>query len=40
MTSAAKANLAGPVDEAKAYLDKVSQQWDDVLSRLRSFVEQ
>jgi DNA-binding transcriptional ArsR family regulator len=30
----------GPVDEAKAYLDKVSQQWDEALSRLRSFVEQ
>jgi len=25
--------------DAKAYLDAVSQQWDDALSRLRAFVE-
>lgn len=28
------------VVEAKAYLDTVSRQWDDALSRLRAFVEQ
>ncbi|MEZ2127272.1 MULTISPECIES: ArsR/SmtB family transcription factor [unclassified Sinorhizobium] len=28
------------ISEAKAYLDSVSRQWDDALSRLRSFVEQ
>lgn len=28
-----------PIVEAKAYLDGVSQQWDDALSRLRAFVE-
>lgn len=28
------------ISEAKAYLDGVSRQWDDALSRLRSFVEQ
>jgi DNA-binding transcriptional ArsR family regulator len=28
-----------PVAEAKSYLDAVSAQWDDALSRLRSFVE-
>ncbi|MDH6231185.1 DNA-binding transcriptional ArsR family regulator [Mesorhizobium soli] len=27
------------VAEAKAYLDSVSRQWDDALSRLRAFVE-
>ncbi|PWJ74465.1 ArsR family transcriptional regulator [Pseudaminobacter salicylatoxidans] len=27
------------VAEAKAYLDTVSRQWDDALSRLRAFVE-
>jgi DNA-binding transcriptional ArsR family regulator len=30
---------AEPIDEAKAYLDKVSAQWDDALERLRAFVE-
>lgn len=29
-----------PVDDLKDYLDFVSQQWDDALDRLRSFVEQ
>ena len=27
------------IDEARAYLDRVSSQWDDALSRLRTFVE-
>ena len=27
------------VAEARAYLDRVSAQWDDALSRLRAFVE-
>jgi DNA-binding transcriptional ArsR family regulator len=27
------------LDEARAYLDRVSTQWDDALSRLRAFVE-
>jgi DNA-binding transcriptional ArsR family regulator len=28
-----------PIAEARSYLDLVSAQWDDALSRLRSFVE-
>lgn len=28
-----------PVEEMKQYLDFVSRQWDDALSRLKSFVE-
>ena len=28
-----------PMDEIKAYLDRVSAQWDDALERLKSFVE-
>lgn len=28
-----------PVAEAKAYLEAVSAQWDEALSRLRAFVE-
>ena len=28
-----------PIDEVKAYLDLVSQQWDQALERLKSFVE-
>lgn len=28
-----------PIIEARSYLDTVSAQWDDALSRLRSFVE-
>ncbi|QCI63292.1 ArsR/SmtB family transcription factor [Phreatobacter stygius] len=28
-----------PIGEVRAYLDAVSQQWDDALSRLRAFVE-
>lgn len=28
-----------PVEEAKKYLDYVSEQWDEALSRLKSFVE-
>ena len=27
------------IDEAKAYLDTVSRQWDEALSRLRALVE-
>lgn len=29
-----------PVDELKKYLDGVSEQWDQALARLKSFVEQ
>jgi DNA-binding transcriptional ArsR family regulator len=29
----------GPVDDARAYLDRVSAQWDDALGRLKAFVE-
>jgi hypothetical protein len=28
-----------PIDEIKEYLDLVSQQWDQALARLKSFVE-
>jgi DNA-binding transcriptional ArsR family regulator len=28
-----------PIDEARAYLDLVSRQWDDALARLKAFVE-
>jgi len=28
-----------PIEETKKYLDFVSQQWNNVLSRLKSFVE-
>jgi DNA-binding transcriptional ArsR family regulator len=28
-----------PIAEARSYLDRVSAQWEDALSRLRSFVE-
>jgi DNA-binding transcriptional ArsR family regulator len=28
-----------PIEEIKEYLDFVSQQWDEALSRLKSFVE-
>jgi hypothetical protein len=28
-----------PIDEIKKYLDFVSEQWDQALSRLKSFVE-
>ena len=27
------------LDEARAYLDEVSRQWDDTLGRLKAFVE-
>lgn len=27
------------IDEARAYLDRVSRQWDDALFRLKAFVE-
>jgi len=30
---------AEPLDEARAYLDAVSAQWDDALARLKAFVE-
>jgi DNA-binding transcriptional ArsR family regulator len=29
----------GPIEELRTYLDLVSQQWDQALARLRSFVE-
>ncbi len=28
-----------PIEQAKAYLDLVSAQWDDALERLKAFVE-
>ncbi|MGH7005626.1 MAG: ArsR/SmtB family transcription factor [Alphaproteobacteria bacterium] len=28
-----------PIDEIRAYLNRVSQQWDDALARLQAFVE-
>jgi DNA-binding transcriptional ArsR family regulator len=28
-----------PLDEAKAYLDQVSRQWDHALARFKAFVE-
>jgi DNA-binding transcriptional ArsR family regulator len=28
-----------PLKEARSYLDRVSDQWDDTLARLKSFVE-
>ena len=28
-----------PIDEARAYLEVVSRQWDDALARLKAFVE-
>jgi hypothetical protein len=27
------------IDDARAYLERVSRQWDDALARLKSFVE-
>lgn len=27
------------IEQVRSYLDKVSEQWDDALSRLKSFVE-
>lgn len=30
----------GGLDDARRYLDLISQQWDDALSRLRDFVEE
>jgi DNA-binding transcriptional ArsR family regulator len=29
-----------PIDQMKQYLDSVSEQWDQTLSRLKSFVEE
>jgi len=29
----------GPLEEIRRYLDRVSEQWDQALSRLKSFVE-
>jgi DNA-binding transcriptional ArsR family regulator len=29
----------GSIEQARAYLDGVSAQWDDAISRLRAFVE-
>ncbi len=28
------------MDEIRSYLDLISQQWDDALKRLRSFIEE
>jgi len=28
-----------PIADVRSYLDAVSEQWDDALSRLKSFVE-
>ena len=28
-----------PIDDVRKYLDSVSKQWDDALTRLKSFVE-
>jgi DNA-binding transcriptional ArsR family regulator len=30
---------AEPIDEARAYLERVSAQWDGAIERLRAFVE-
>ncbi len=30
----------GPIDEARDYLDRVSEQWDDALKRLSAFLEE
>lgn len=30
---------AAPIEELKLYLDRVSEQWDQALSRLKAFVE-
>lgn len=30
----------GPIDELRAYLDRVSAEWDEALGRLKAFVEQ
>ena len=29
-----------PLEEARQYLDQISQQWDGALARLREFVEE
>ena len=31
--------VPAPIEEARSYLDTVSRQWDDALSRLKAFVE-
>lgn len=31
--------LPEPIEQVRSYLDTVSRQWDDALSRLQSFVE-
>jgi predicted transcriptional regulator len=28
------------MDEVRSYLDQISEQWDDALKRLRSFIEE
>ena len=30
---------SGPIDQARAYLDGVSTQWDEALGRLKAFLE-
>jgi DNA-binding transcriptional ArsR family regulator len=29
-----------PIEDARAYLDRIAQQWDDALARLKAFVEE
>jgi DNA-binding transcriptional ArsR family regulator len=31
--------VPAPIDDARQYLDRVSEQWDQALSRLRAFIE-
>ena len=31
---------ARPIDDARDYLDRVAQQWEDALGRLKAFVEE
>ena len=28
-----------PIEDARAYLDNIAQQWDEALARLKAFVE-
>ena len=39
LLDALRDNPGDPIVEARSYLDGVSAQWDEALSRLRSFVE-
>jgi DNA-binding transcriptional ArsR family regulator len=31
---------AQPIEDARAYLERVAQQWDDALARLKAFAEE